>query len=160
MRRNMVNTIKYAIVVSRFNQNITDALLHGALERFSEHNINEKDLTIIQVPGAIEIPLIAKLLATTKKYKAILCLGAIIRGETGHYDYVCQQVSQGCQRVMLDYDIPVIFGVLTTDNEQQALDRVGGSEGHKGKDTADAAIEMVKVVEKILSLNENFKNQI
>ncbi len=142
---------QYAIVVSQFNSMITDALLQGALARFSDLGISQEMITVIKVPGAVEIPLAAQLLAKTKKYKAIICLGAVIRGETSHYDYVCQQVSQGCQRVMLDVEVPIIFGVLTTDNEAQAKDRVGGSEGHKGKDAVDAAIAMAGIVETIVA---------
>jgi len=139
----------YAIIVSEFNQTITGALLEGALERFSELGIMNKSITIIRVPGAIEIPLTAQLLAKTKKYQALICLGAVVRGETSHYDYVCQQVSQGCQRVMLDFDVPVIFGVLTTENEEQAMERVGGRHGHKGKEAVEAAVAMAKIVEKL-----------
>lgn len=144
---------KFAIVVSQFNQNITSALLNGALERFAEINIPESEITIIHVPGAVEISLAAQLLAKKDKYKAIICLGAVIRGETNHYDYVCQQVSQSCQRIMLDYNVPIIFGVLTTDNENQALDRVGGKEGHKGKDAVDAAVCMAEIVENLTSIS-------
>jgi len=136
----------FAIVVSEFNQNITDALLHGALDRFNELGINQNNITVVKVPGAVEIPLVAQLLAKTKKYNAIVCLGAVIRGETSHYDYVCEQVSQGCQRIMLDFDLPVIFGLLTTENELQAIERAGGSEGNKGKDAVDTALAMVAVV--------------
>lgn len=137
---------KFAIIVSEFNQTITDALLKGALERFTELKIHSDDITVIRVPGAVEIPLVAQLLAKAEKHQAIICLGAVIRGETGHYDYVCQQVSQGTQQVMLKYNIPVIFGVLTTDNEKQAEERVGGAHGHKGKDAVDTALSMVDIV--------------
>jgi 6,7-dimethyl-8-ribityllumazine synthase len=140
---------QFAIVVSEFNQDITNALLQGALDRLTELNINKDNITVIKVPGAVEIPLVAQLLAKKNKHQAIICLGAVIRGETTHYDYVCEQVSQGCQRVMLDYNIPVIFGILTTENEEQALARVGGQHGHKGKDAADAALHMVKVVKEL-----------
>jgi len=136
-----------AIVTSQFNQEITDKLLTGALSRLQELEIPEKKIKVVKVPGAVEIPLTAKLLARSKQYTVIICLGAVIRGDTDHYDYVCQQVSQGCQQVMLEWDIPVIFGILTTDTVEQAEDRVGGKEGHKGRDAADAAIAMVKVIE-------------
>ena len=136
----------FAIVVSQFNQAICDALLTGALTRLQQANISEENITVVKVPGAVEIPLVAQLLAKKKKYQAIICLGAVIRGETSHYDYVCQQVSQGCQRVMLDFSLPVIFGILTTENEQQAEDRAGGKEGNKGADVADAALQMVEIV--------------
>lgn len=141
---------QYAIVVSQFNAMITDALLQGALARFSDLGISLDNITVTKVPGAVEIPLAVQLLAKTKKYKAIVCLGAVIRGETSHYDYVCQQVSEGCVRVMLDFEVPVIFGVLTTDNEAQAKERVGGSEGHKGREAVDAAIAMAEIVETLV----------
>lgn len=137
----------FAIIVSQFNESITEKLLQGALSRLMECNISHENIHITHVPGAIEIPLTAQLLAKTKQYAAIICLGAVIRGETDHYDYVCQQVSHGCQKVMLDTEIPVIFGVLTTNSMEQAEDRVGGREGHKGKEAVDAAIAMVKVIE-------------
>jgi 6,7-dimethyl-8-ribityllumazine synthase len=140
---------KIALVVSQFNSDITEKLLHGTLERLQERGVLKTNLTIIHVPGAVEIPLAAQLLAKTQKYAAVICLGAVIRGETNHYDYVCEQISQGCQRVMLDLSIPVIFGVLTTDTEEQAKSRVGGSHGHKGKESADAALTMLTIVEKL-----------
>lgn len=141
--------IKYAIVASRFNETITDKLVQGAVERFKECGVTEDHLTVVRVPGAVEIPLIAQILAKKNKYAAIVCLGAVIRGDTTHYDYVCEQVSQGCQRVMLDNHLPVIFGLLTTENEEQAEERVGGAHGHKGKDAADTAIDMVKLVKQL-----------
>lgn len=140
---------KFAVIVSQFNQEITDKLKDGAIQRLKDANISENDIALFQVPGAIEIPLVAKLVAESKKFHAIICLGAVIRGDTSHYDYVCQQVSFGCQRVMLDFNIPVIFGVLTTETEEQALDRVGGKAGHKGIEAADAAIAMVELVAKM-----------
>lgn len=143
---------QYAIVVSEFNVQITDELLAGALSRLQERGVKKDDIYIAKVPGAVEIPLIAKLLAKTGKYRAIICLGAVIRGDTDHYDYVCDQVSQGCQKIMLKYDMPIIFGVLTTNNLQQALDRVGGSEGHKGIYSADAAIHMSSLVDELSSI--------
>ncbi|SRR5579883_1148187 len=139
----------FAIVVSQFNSSITDKLLTGALNRLMEAGIAEKNITVIHVPGAVEIPFVTQRLAKAHKHKAIICLGAVIRGDTDHYDYVCQQVSQGCQRVMLDYDIPVIFGVLTTDTIEQAEERVGGKEGHKGVDAANVALTMVEIADKI-----------
>jgi 6,7-dimethyl-8-ribityllumazine synthase len=138
-----MQNIKIAIVVSEFNAEITEKLCDGARARLLEREILAEHITVIKVPGAVEIPLAAKLLAKLKKYQAIICLGAVIRGETSHYDYVCQQVSQGCQQVMLDFEIPVIFGILTTENEAQALARVGGAEGHKGCEAVDAALAMV-----------------
>ena len=143
-----------AIVVSAFNRLITDELKHGALKELTKRGFEDKDLPLIEVPGAIEIPLVVKRLAMQKKVAAIITLGAVIRGETSHYDYVCEQVSTGCQRVALDYDIPVIFGVLTTENEAQAWDRLGGKEGHKGAEAADCAIAMCKILEQLDKLDK------
>ena len=137
--------MKIAIITSRFNEEITSALKSGALARLAEKNISEDQVTCVDVPGAVEIPYVAKLLAKQQQYDAIICLGAVIRGETTHYDYVCDQVSQGCQQVMMQFDLPVIFGVLTTENEAQAVDRIGGAHGHKGRDAADVALEMIDV---------------
>lgn len=133
-----------AIVVSVFNAEITEKLLEGAISYLREKDLT--DIKIVKVPGAIEIPLVAKLLAKKKCYEAIICLGAVIRGETDHYQYVCQQVSAGCQEVMLTSETPVIFGVLTTDNEEQAEERAGGSAGHKGREAAEAALHMIAVM--------------
>ena len=144
----MMNTT-IAVITSRFNEEITSALKAGALSRLAELGFDQNQVSAFDVPGAVEIPLIAKLLAKQKKYAAIICLGAVIRGETSHYDYVCDQVSQGCQQVMLEYDIPLIFGVLTTENDAQAMDRIGGVHGHKGRDAADAAVEMIALMERI-----------
>ncbi len=140
-----------AIVVSEFNQEIIHPLLQGAQQHLIESGMDKEHITTVFVPGAVEIPLTAQLLAKNKRFDAIICLGAVIRGETSHYDYVCQQVSAGCQKVMLDFDIPVIFGILTTENEEQALDRIGGKHGHKGKEAAQAALAMIEVVKKITS---------
>jgi 6,7-dimethyl-8-ribityllumazine synthase len=138
-----------AIVVSRFNEEVTRRLLEGAVQRLKELNFSDEHITVVWVPGAVEIPLTAQCLARANNIEAIICLGAVIRGETSHYDYVCEQVSQGCQRVALENDIPVIFGVLTTEDEEQALDRAGGKHGHKGRDAVDAALEMVSVLRQI-----------
>lgn len=139
---------KVAIVVSLFNEEITSKLLDGSVQELKRHGYTDNTIEIYKVPGAVEIPLIAQLLAKSKKYQSIICLGAVIRGDTTHYDYVCQQVSQGCQQVMLEYSLPIIFGVLTTENEQQALDRVQPG-NHKGVDAAKAALDMLTIVEKI-----------
>jgi len=136
---------RIAIVVSSYNAEITQALLQGTVSQLTKHQLNQDNLKIIEVPGAVEIPLTAKWLAQTKQFDAIICLGAVIQGETDHYDYVCDQVSQGCQRIMLDYNIPVIFGVLTTKNVEQARDRSGGKHGHKGIEAADAAMKMIAI---------------
>ena len=142
-----VEKSRIAIVVSRFNLDITEKLLAGALSRLEQLQLVATK--IVWVPGAVEIPLATQLLAKTKRYHAIIALGAVIRGETSHYDYVCQQVSYGCQKVALAHSLPVIFGVLTTDNDDQALARVGGHHGHKGSDAVDAALEMIQLIEEL-----------
>lgn len=136
-----------AIIVSQFNHAITQELKNGAMKRLLDCGFNEQDITLVDVPGAIEIPLIAKILAKKNHYAAIIALGAVIRGETTHYDYVCQQVSDGCQRVALEFEMPVIFGVLTTENDDQAWDRLGGKHGHKGVDAVDCAIAMHSILQ-------------
>ena len=135
--------MKIAVITSRFNRSITTKLREGCLARLAEQQITPSH--DIEVPGAVELPLVATWLAEQKSADAIICLGAVIRGETTHYDYVCQQASQGCQQVMLQYQLPVIFGVLTTETTEQALDRVGGKHGHKGADAADCAVEMLNL---------------
>ncbi|MCH9644257.1 MAG: 6,7-dimethyl-8-ribityllumazine synthase [Gammaproteobacteria bacterium] len=142
----MSSAIRLAIIVSRFNEPITSKLLEGALKQCQKLKIPEQQVKVCEVPGAVEIPLIAQRLACQGHYDAIICLGAVIRGETTHYDYVCQQVSQGCQKVSLEQDLPVIFGILTTENADQAYDRVGGAKGHKGEEAVDAALEMVELL--------------
>lgn len=143
------SNFRVAIVVSRFNEEVTSKLLEGAKERLVERDISSDNCLVVWVPGAVEIPLAVQRIAQLAKYDAIIALGAIIRGETTHYDYVCDQVSQGCQRVMLENDVPVVFGILTTENDEQAADRIGGKHGHKGKDAVDTALEMVAVLREI-----------
>ncbi len=140
-------TLSIAIVVSEFNHEITTELMNGCQQTLLKQGVPANQIHIIKVPGAIEIPLILQKLAQTKKYNALIALGAVIRGETTHYDYVCDQVSQGCQRVMLDHDIPVIFGILTTENDEQAFARIGGHHGHKGVDAAEAALRMIQIIQ-------------
>jgi 6,7-dimethyl-8-ribityllumazine synthase len=138
-----------AFVVSRFNPEITGALLEGALVRSRELGFTDQQMTVVWVPGAVELPIAAQRLAQLGIYDAIVVLGAVIRGETTHHHFVAEQASQGCQQVALQNDIPVIFGVLTTENEEQAHDRIGGKHGHKGKDSVDAAMEIVSVLRQI-----------
>ncbi len=139
-----MKNVKFAIVVSDFNCEITERLLQGAQSHLLMAGVAMEDIYVAHVPGAIELPLAAQWLAQTKKYHAIIMLGAVVRGETSHYDYVCQQVSAGCMRVMLTFNLPVTFGVLTTENEDQAYDRLGGAHGHKGEEAAATALAMVK----------------
>ncbi len=143
----LINTLKIAIVVSRFNTKITSKLLQGAKTRCQEVGISLEQLTLVEVPGAVEIPITAQVLAKSKRYDCIICLGCVIRGETSHYEFVCQQVSYGCQRVALDHSIPVIFGILTTENQEQALARAGGNHSHKGREAIDTAIAMTKTLD-------------
>ena len=141
-----ITACKLAVVVARFNQEVTQALLEGLLQRANALHIPKENISVVWVPGAIELPLIAQQMAKTVEFDAVICLGVVIRGETTHYDYVCQQASWGCQHVALQHDIPVIFGVLTTENKEQALARAGGECGHKGADAVDAALEMIEVI--------------
>lgn len=136
---------KLAIIVSEFNSLITDKMLEGALEEAYSQGLNDSQIYIKKVPGAVELPYAAKLLAETGKFDAVVLLGCVIRGETDHYDFVCDQVSYGTQKVMHQYNLPVIFGILTTHNKEQALERVGGKKGHKGKYCVQAALTMAKM---------------
>lgn len=141
--------MKIGIIVARFNEFITSKLLSGAIDTIVRHGGNDDDITVSWVPGAFEIPLIAQKMAASEKYDAIICLGAVIRGATTHYDYVCSEVSKGVAQVGLKYSIPVMFGVVTTENIEQAIDRAGTKSGNKGSDAALSAIEMVNLVKNI-----------
>jgi 6,7-dimethyl-8-ribityllumazine synthase len=140
---------KFAIVVSRFNEFITQKLLEGALDCLRRHNCKDENIEIIKVPGAFEIPLAADLAAGKKKYDAVICLGAVIRGATPHFDYVASAAANGILNASLKYSTPVIFGVLTTDTVEQAIERSGSKAGNKGWDAALAAIEMADLSRKI-----------
>jgi len=134
---------RFAIVWSRFNRPVVSKLLDGARDCLAEHGVSDAAVYIAEVPGAWELSYAARQLALSGRFDAIIALGSVIRGGTPHFDYVCDGASQGLLRVMLDTGLPVVFGVLTTDDEQQALDRAGGSHGNKGRDAALTAIEMV-----------------
>ena len=138
--------IKIGIVAARFNEFITAKLLEGAMDGLLRHNMDEKDIHVAWVPGAFEIPLIASKMANSRKYDAVICLGAVIRGSTSHYDYVCSEVSKGIASVSLESGVPVMFGVLTTENIEQAIERAGTKAGNKGFDCAVGAIEMVNLI--------------
>ncbi|WP_138160375.1 6,7-dimethyl-8-ribityllumazine synthase [Peptoniphilus catoniae] len=140
---------KVAIVVSRFNEFITSKLLSGAIDGLTRHNVSEDDIDIFWVPGAFEIPLIASKLAKKGNYDAIIALGAVIRGSTSHYDYVCNEVTKGIAQVSLKTDVPVAFGILTTENIEQAIERAGTKVGNKGYDCALNVIEMVNLIREI-----------
>ena len=141
--------IKVGIVVARFNEFITSKLLGGALDGLKRHDVKEDDISVAWVPGAFEIPLIASKMAKTNKYDAIICLGAVIRGSTTHYDYVCSEVSKGVAQVSLNSDIPVAFGIVTTENIEQAIERAGTKAGNKGYDCSVSTIEMVNLIREI-----------
>ena len=141
--------LKIGIVVSRFNEFITSKLLSGAEDTLRRHGANEDDITVAWVPGAFEIPLIAKKMAKSGKYDGIICLGAVIRGATSHYDYVSNEVSKGVSLVNLETEVPTAFGVLTTENIEQAVERAGTKAGNKGSDAAMAVIEMVNLTKEL-----------
>jgi 6,7-dimethyl-8-ribityllumazine synthase len=144
---------KFAIVVARFNDFIGDRLTGGALDALTRCGARSEDIHLIKVPGAFEIPLIAKKMAAQKKYNAVICLGAVIRGATSHFDYVSAEVSKGIAQVSLESEIPVIFGVLTTDTIEQAIERAGTKAGNKGWDAAMAAVEMANLMEIVVQAN-------
>ncbi len=146
--------IKIGIVVARFNEFITSKLLDGALDGLKRHDVMEDDISVAWVPGAFEIPLIASKMANSRKYDAVICLGAVIRGSTSHYDYVCSEVSKGIASVSLSSDIPVMFGVLTTEDIEQAIERAGTKTGNKGFDCAVSTIEMVNLIRDIETDNK------
>ena len=138
--------IKVGIVAARFNEFIVSKLVGGAIDGLVRHDVNDDDITVAWVPGAFEIPLAAKKMAKSGKYDAIICLGTVIRGQTSHYDYVCNEVSKGIAQVSLESEIPVMFGILTTENIEQAVERAGTKAGNKGYDCALGAIEMVNLM--------------
>lgn len=141
--------LKIAIVASRFNEFITNKLVGGAEDCLRRHNVEEDDITLAWVPGAFEIPLAAKTLAKSGKFDAVICVGAVIRGATSHYDYVCAEVSKGIAAVSLETGVPVMFGVLTTDTIEQAVERAGTKAGNKGYDCALGALELVQLMKKV-----------
>lgn len=137
---------KYCIIIARFNEFIGSKLLSGAVDELTRHGVEEKNIDVVWTPGAFEIPLVSKKCALTKKYDAIITLGAVIRGQTPHFDYVAAEISKGIANVALETGIPVLFGVLTTDNLEQAIERAGTKAGNKGSDAAKSAIEMVNLL--------------
>ena len=144
-----VTNEKFCIVVSRFNEFIGGKLLSGAIDELKRHGVEDSNIDVVWCPGAFEIPLVAKKCAKTGKYSAIITLGAVIKGSTSHYDYVCAEVSKGVATVSLETGVPVIFGVLTTDNLEQAIERAGTKAGNKGADAAKSAIEMANLMQSI-----------
>ena len=140
---------KFAIVASRFNDFMTKELISGCTDTLVRHGVDDKDIMVSLVPGAFEIPLIAQKLAKSKDFDAVICLGTVIRGSTPHFDYIAAEVSKGVAKVSLDTGIPVIFGVITADTIEQAIERAGTKDGNKGKDAAVSAIEMVNLIAQI-----------
>ena len=141
--------MKVGIVAARFNEFLTSKLLGGALDMLRRHEVAEEDITTAWVPGAFEIPVIAKKMAESGKYDAVICLGAVIRGSTSHYDYVCNEVSKGIAQVSMGNGLPVMFGVLTCENIEQAIERAGTKAGNKGAECANGAIEMVNLMREL-----------
>ena len=141
--------VRIAIVAGRFNEFITSKLVGGALDVLKRNDVSEENIDIAWVPGAFEIPLIAKKLANTQKYDAIITLGAVIKGSTPHFDYVCAEVSKGVAQISLQSELPVIFGVLTTNNIEEAIERAGTKAGNKGADAAFSAIEIINLIKEI-----------
>ena len=142
---------RFGIVVSRFNEFISGKLLSGALDSLKRHDALDENIEVAWVPGAMEIPIIAKKMAQSKKYDAVICLGAVIRGATPHFDYVAGEVAKGVAKVALDTEVPVIFGVITTDTLEQAIERAGSKSGNKGWEAAVGAIEMADLNNKLLA---------
>lgn len=143
------NSDKFCIIIARFNDFIGSKLLSGAIDELKRHGVEENNIEIVKVPGAFEIPVVAQKVATSKKYCAIITLGAVIKGATPHFDYVSNEVAKGVAQVSLNTGIPVIFGVLTTDNIEQAIERSGTKSGNKGSDAARTAIEMANLLKEI-----------
>ena len=141
--------LKFAIIVSRFNDFICSRLVEGAMDALMRHGASEKNVVLVKVPGAFEMPLVAKKLAESSKYDVVICLGAVIRGATPHFDYVAAEVSKGIANVALDSNIPITFGVLTTDTLEQAIERAGSKSGNKGYEAAMAAIEMANLFKEL-----------
>ena len=141
--------IKVGVVAARFNEFIVSKLAGGASDALGRHGVSEDDITLAWVPGAFEIPMVANRMASSGKYDAIICLGAVIKGSTSHYDYVCAEVSKGIAQVGMNTGVPTIFGILTTDNIEQAIERAGTKAGNKGYDAACTAIEMVNLLKEM-----------
>lgn len=141
--------LKFGVVIGRFNEFISSKLYGGVIDGLVRHGASEEDIEAAWVPGAFEIPLVAQKLAASKKYDAIICLGAVIRGSTAHFDFVASEVSKGIAKVSLDTGVPVIFGVLTTDTIEQAIERAGTKSGNKGYDAAVTAIEMANLLKQV-----------
>lgn len=144
-----IDGARFAIVAARFNAPVTDALLEGAVATLAEHGVPDDHISVVQVPGAFEIPITAKRLAASGRFEAIIALGAVVRGGTPHFEYVAGECARGIGQVAIEENVPVIFGVLTTDTDEQARDRAGGKEGNKGCEAAVAGLEMVTLLRRL-----------
>lgn len=145
----VVDDHRFAIVVGRFNEHVTENLLDGALDTLERHGADPDGVTVTHVPGSWEIPVVAKKCARSGDYDAVICLGTVIRGETPHFDYICSGVTSGTMQAALDTEVPVVFGILTTDTVDQAIERAGTKAGNKGREAAEAAIEMANLMPQI-----------
>ena len=141
--------LRFAIVTTRFNEFVVEPLLRGALDALKRHGANEKQIEIVRVPGAFDMPVVVRKLAMSRRYEALIALGAVIRGQTPHFDYVAGECASGLARIALESGVPVGFGVLTTENMEQAVDRAGGKAGNKGADAALAALEMANLLRRL-----------
>ena len=141
--------LRIAVVASRFNQHVTDRLLHGALATLLAHGVSDEDVTVVWVPGSFEVPIVARKLATSGRHQAVVCLGAVVKKETAHFEYVAGEAARGIAAVGRETGVPTIFGILTTYNSQQALARSGGAQGNRGADAAEAAIRMANLMQQL-----------
>ena len=141
--------LRFAIIAARFNEFVVDPLMRGALDALKRHGVAEKQIEIVRVPGAFDIPIVARKLALSRRYEALIALGAVIRGQTPHFDYVAGECASGLARIALESGVPIGFGVLTTENMEQAIDRAGGKAGNKGADAALAALEMANLLRRL-----------
>jgi 6,7-dimethyl-8-ribityllumazine synthase len=145
----LARDLRFAIVAARFNELVVDPLLRGALDAFKRHGVSDKQIEIVRVPGAFDIPVVVRRLALSKRYDAMIALGAVVRGQTPHFDYVAGECAGGVARIALEASIPIAFGVLTTDTMEQAMDRAGGKAGNKGADCALVALEMANLLRRL-----------
>ena len=150
-KASLASDVNIAIVASRFNSFVVDRLYDGAIKSLGANGVSNESITVVKVPGAFEIPVAVKNLLDTNKFDAVITLGAVIRGETPHFDYICNECSHGISKLAMDSGVPVIFGVLTVDNTEQAMDRAGDEESNKGYEAASAALEMISVIKEIKS---------
>lgn len=144
-----VRDLRFAILASRFNEFVVDALVRGAVDALRRHGAADKQIDVVRVPGAFDMPLVARKLALSRRYDAIVAVGAVIRGQTSHFDYVAGECASGLARVSAETGVPVAFGVLTTENAEQAMDRAGGKAGNKGADAANSAIELANLLRRL-----------